>query len=215
MINLQPVEARSYGGDFLRRTVKASLLAAALLVAACGASETKRENVSVAGWDITQDAVIKENQWIGKRHRSSLPQNENLRNVRDYTEKTGDTCYQYDKYGQCTFSLPDYDTFYDYEELDPVVVVDCRQEPVFTEYPSSEISADKACWERVQDGQWLEQQPLDYVLRITIPDGDKTYSCNAGVSESMYYQTAQQRSGLVAIEQGHCNITSLAFPDKK
>ncbi len=197
----------------MKREILAAGLGMGLLFSSC-TGEKSHENVSVNGWDVTQEADIMQHGWVRYRRETSLPPGE-LRNVHSYEVQTGDVCVAYDKDYSCKFSTPIYDERYDYERKEEVVAEECVQEPEFSEYTAPGVSKDEDCWNSVGPNQWLVQHPRQFMVRTLLQGDGGTYACAANVSEELYYQTAKKNTGLVAKERGKCNIKSLKYAETK
>lgn len=204
--------------EFLRTTsarLAASGAGALLLLAGCSEPKTY-ENVSVTGWDITQDATVFTEAWVWHYGEDDLPDDDRaIRNIDDYSVKNGSTCVMYDEDFNCTMSVDNYETNYDYESFDTIVARSCLQEPIFSEFADSKISKDGACWDRRNPEEWLVKNDPEHIVRIQFQEDDETKQCIDTVPEEMYYRTSRERTGLTAKIDGTCWVIDLSYPEKE
>jgi hypothetical protein len=88
-------------------------------------------------------------------------------------------------------------------------------EPKFGEVPGTpNIRRDTACRDKRNADEWVTESTVQNILRVILTEDDKTRECLAFVPEDLYYQTADQPTGLVADVWGECQVENLAYPSK-
>ncbi len=193
--------------------VRASI-AGALMLFGCAEKPTVYDDISVTGWDITQDATVFHDQWVQHSRERGLPtDSREIRNVSSHSEKVSSVCVSYNENGACTLSVPIYDTFYDYESYDTVVKRTCNVEPVFGELTSRSVTKDAACWDARGEGETLILGPERFLVRVVLEDKEGSRECIAEVDEQMYLRTGEEPEGLVADVWGVCQVENLGYPE--